>query len=256
MPATNPAQIVAQMYTVCQHTQSAADAAQALRKVKSIGFDVVQMSGHNVPAQELAKILKSEGITCCATHAKLERLRLEPQKVIEEQHILGCKHVAVGGYFPQNPTESDWRAFAHSYNEIAAKFADAGLHLGYHNHSHELVRHGPQTALDILLKEFSQNVWIELDTYWIQHGGGDPAQWIAKVANRIPMLHLKDMAITPDRQPLFAEIGEGNLNWPAILTAARRANVRWYCIEQDTCQRDPFESLALSLKNLRTMGIK
>ena len=54
----------------------------------------------------------------------------------------------------------------------------------------------------------------------------------------------------------MAEVGEGNLNWPSILEAAKEAGVEWYIVEQDTCQRDPFESLSISLRNLRTMEIR
>jgi sugar phosphate isomerase/epimerase len=57
------------------------------------------------------------------------------------------------------------------------------------------------------------------------------------------------------REQLYAEIGEGNLDWPSILAAARDAGVKWYIIEQDICQRDPFESLAISLSNLNAMGL-
>jgi sugar phosphate isomerase/epimerase len=51
------------------------------------------------------------------------------------------------------------------------------------------------------------------------------------------------------------EVGEGNLDWPAILDAAREAGTEWYLVEQDTCQRDPFESLAISFRNLKAMGL-
>ena len=57
-------------------------------------------------------------------------------------------------------------------------------------------------------------------------------------------------------QQLYAEVGEGNLEWPAILDACREAGVEWYIVEQDTCQRDPFESLGLSLMNLRRLGLQ
>ncbi|MCL6630865.1 MAG: GIY-YIG nuclease family protein [Armatimonadetes bacterium] len=67
-------------------------------------------------------------------------------------------------------------------------------------------------------------------------------------------VHLKDMAIQ-NRTQIMAEIGEGNLNWPRILDACRKAGVEWYIVEQDTCERDPFESLAISLRNLKAMGI-
>jgi sugar phosphate isomerase/epimerase len=54
----------------------------------------------------------------------------------------------------------------------------------------------------------------------------------------------------------MAEIGEGNLDWPEILEACVEAGTEWYIVEQDTCQRDPFESLAISYRNLREMGLE
>ena len=68
------------------------------------------------------------------------------------------------------------------------------------------------------------------------------------------IVHLKDMAIK-DGQQVFAEVGEGNLEWPEILQACREAGVEWYLVEQDTCQRDPFESLEISLRNLHRLGL-
>jgi len=54
----------------------------------------------------------------------------------------------------------------------------------------------------------------------------------------------------------MAEVGEGNLNWPAILDACRSSGTEIYAVEQDICQRDPFESLAVSYRNLQAMGLK
>ena len=94
------------------------------------------------------------------------------------------------------------------------------------------------------------------DIYWIQAGGGDPAAWVTRCAGRQPLLHLKDMAVSPEREQRMAEIGEGNLNWSAILKAAGEGGVEWYLVEQDHCYgRDPFESLAISYHNLVGMGL-
>jgi len=54
----------------------------------------------------------------------------------------------------------------------------------------------------------------------------------------------------------MAEVGEGNLNWPGILAACAAGGVEWYAVEQDICQRDPFESLAISYRNLAKMGLR
>ena len=97
----------------------------------------------------------------------------------------------------------------------------------------------------------------ELDTYWIQAGGGDPVAWIRRCAGREPLLHLKDMTVTPQREQRYTEVGEGNLNWPDILAAAEAGGVEYLLVEQDECyERDPFESLAISFRNLSAMGYK
>ncbi len=138
---------------------------------------------------------------------------------------------------------------------MARRLAQAGLGFVYHNHSWELERSDGRRILDILYEESDPQVFLsEIDTYWIQHGGGDPAAWIRRLQGRAPVVHLKDMAVR-DGKPTFAEVGEGNLNWPAILAACREAGVAWYIVEQDTCPGDPFDSLALSFRNLRQMGL-
>ncbi|MGD0768610.1 MAG: sugar phosphate isomerase/epimerase [Tepidisphaeraceae bacterium] len=248
--------IAAQMYTLRDFTKTPRDIAATLARVKKMGYDAVQLSAlGKIDAHELAGILRGEGLACCATHVSPDRMRDETAQVIEEHHLWNCKYTATAGFFPKNPTPADWPAFAQSFNAVAEKFRGSGIRVGYHNHSHEMARFDGKVALQTLLDHFSPEIWMEIDTYWIQHGGGDPVAWIEKVAGRIPCVHLKDMAMGADKTQLMAEIGEGNMNWPAILKACRNAGVEWYVIEQDICQRDPFESLAISLKNVKQMGL-
>jgi len=44
------------------------------------------------------------------------------------------------------------------------------------------------------------------------------------------------------------------LHWQRILPACQPAGVEHLLVEQDTCYRDPFESLQISLDNLKAMG--
>jgi sugar phosphate isomerase/epimerase len=251
-------QIACQLYTLRQYTKTAEDIARTFQRVKKIGYDAVQVSGMgSIDPKELAKILHNEGLVCCATHRPLDELRNEPEKVAENHALWNCKYTAIGAFHPK---DNKWSAevyhnFIRDYNEVGQKLHSLGLELGYHNHSHEFARFGNKTGMDLLWEGLSKDIWMEIDTYWVAHGGADPAAWIKKVAGRIPCVHLKDMAITPERVQQMAEIGEGNLNWPAVLSACRAAGVQWYIVEQDECQRDPFDSVEISLKNLKAMGI-
>jgi len=248
--------IAAQLYTLREQLKTPGDIARTLRRVREIGYEAVQLSGlGEIAAAELEKILSGEGLTCCATHVSPERLRDEAAAVIEEHRLWKCRYTAIGGFVPKDPTAGEWSQFARDFSATAKKYAGSDLAIGYHNHSHELIKFEGKTALEILLGELDRSVWFEIDTYWITHGGGDPAAWIDKVAGRIPCLHLKDMGIDSNRTQFMMEVGEGNLNWPAILRAAKGAGVKWYIVEQDTCYRDPFDSLEISLKNLLGMGV-
>jgi len=255
--------IAAQLYTLREFTKTPADIAKTLARVKKIGYDAVQSSALGpIDAKELAKILKDNGLTCVATHVGIDKLEKEPQKVIKEHQMWGCKWTAVGGFFPKEASTQDWINFANRYNAIAKNFANSDLKIGYHNHSHELSHYEDggraKPALQILMEHFDKSIWMEIDTYWITHGGGDPAAWISRVGQtgkgRIPCIHLKDMGIKLDRTQFMAEVGEGNLNWPAILAAAKSAGTEHLLVEQDICYRDPFESLEISRKNLKAMG--
>ncbi len=250
--------IAVQMYTLREFLKTPADIAKTLAKVKAIGYEAVQVSGFGPcdPA-EVAKILEGEGLICASSHTSLERLEEELDAFIEEHHLWGCKHTAIASMPGEYHNPDGILTFASKADEIGSKLAQAGIVLSYHNHDFEFAKAGDKTWLEILYDNTDpKNLQAELDTYWVQSGGGDPAEWIRKYPGRMQMMHVKDMVIGPDGQR-FAEIGEGNLNWPAILSAAKDTGVEWYCVEQDDCYgRDPFESLKISLENLHEMGLK
>jgi sugar phosphate isomerase/epimerase len=254
MPAL---QFAAQLYTLRQHTQTPADLADILRRVKQIGYPAVQISAiGKIDSATVAHLLQDEGLDCCATHVPLDRLKQQFAAVIEEHMLWNCRHTALGYFAPQQPSADAWLTFAADFSALAQRYLAAGIMLGYHNHSHEFVHYDGRPALDILVQRMDPAVWFELDTYWIAHAGADPAAWIDRVAGRIPCVHLKDMIIRPDGTQAMAEVGQGNLNWPDILAACQRAGVQWYIVEQDECDGDPFDSLAQSLHNLQQMTSK
>jgi sugar phosphate isomerase/epimerase len=182
-------------------------------------------------------------------------MRDETQSVIDEHNALECRYAAIGGLPVEYRKDGEgYRRFAKEASEVARKLKEAGIVFGYHNHSFELAKFEGKIALEVLFEESDPQVFTaEIDTYWIQHGGGDPAEWIRRMKGRIPVVHFKDMGISDGRQ-VMAEVGEGNLNWDAILEACKSSGVLWYIVEQDTCQRDPFESLAISFDNLKKMS--
>ena len=266
--------LAAQLYTVRDFTKTAVDLAATLRKVAKIGYTAVQVSAIGpIPHAEVKQMVDDLGLTICNTHIGFDLLWNDVNAVIDQHKLWNCRHVAIGSMPGPYRTggEEAYQRFASEASAVGEKLAAAGLTFSYHNHSFEFVRfpyatgekpNGSRTGLDIIYDESDPRyLQAELDTYWVQHGGGDPAAWISRMQNRMPVIHLKDMVIGEGENPwvgkqLMAEVGEGNLNWAAILKACQAANVEWYAVEQDICQRDPFESLALSYRNLAALGLR
>jgi len=253
MPQTS---IAVQLYTLRDFLKTPADIAKSLRKVAGLGYQSVQISALGpIETSELKRILDGEGLSVCATHVNFNELRDELDRVVAEYQELDCPYVAIGAIPNEYRNAEGYPRFARGASEVARRMKERGLIFGYHNHSFELEKFGGQTALEILYSQSDPEVFTaEIDTYWIQHGGGDPATWIRRVAGRSPLVHLKDMGVVDGKQ-VMAEVGEGNLDWPGILAACKEAGVEWYIVEQDICQRDPFESLGISLRNLQGMGL-
>src|SRR5437868_1009935 len=102
MPASP---FAAQMYTLREFTKTPADIASTLKRVRKIGYETVQLSAlGKIDPTELAKILQSEGLACCATHVSPDRMKNETQAVIDEHRLWACQYTAIGGFFPKDPT--------------------------------------------------------------------------------------------------------------------------------------------------------
>ena len=250
--------LAAQLYTIREFTQTLEDFKASMHKIREIGYKAVQVSGIGpISHEDVKAAVDAAGLTICITHVSFDYLRDDMEAAIAQHKLWECPNVAIGSMPPQYREAGleGFIEFAHAATEIGKRLADAGLTFSYHNHSFEFVRFGRRTGLDIIYEESDPRyLKAELDTYWVQHGGGDVIAWIRKLKDRMPVIHLKDMVIYEGQQTM-AEVGEGNLNWPGILEACEEAGVRWYAVEQDRCLRDPFESLRISYLNLRAMGV-
>lgn len=247
-------QVAVQLFTLRDYLKTPADIATTLKKVRAIGYQAVQISGMGpIDEADLVRILDGEGLTCCATHEPGNVILEETGKVIERLQKLGCHYTAYpypAGIDFQDPAHVE--GLARKLDAAGAAMTRAGQVLTYHNHGHEFVCYREETVLDFLYAATDpRHLQGEIDTYWVQAGGGDPVAWCRKLKNRLPLLHLKDYGCGPGGKPFFAEIGRGNLNWPEIIAAADESGCQWFIVEQDICPGDPFESLAISFRYLQ-----
>ena len=256
--------IAAQLYTIRELLagKSEEEVRKVLSKVKEIGYSAVQISGVGKIDREKAemyqRVCQELELDICATHLGMEQLEEEIDFVIEYHKLWNCKYIGIGAMPEKYRKDAEGMvAFAKACNQIGAKLKEAGLQLIYHNHKYEFEKFpwedGKNSGMELLFELFDpETVEFELDTYWVQAGGANPVEWIKKVNHRMSVVHFKDFRIHQDEQQ-FAEIGEGNLNWEAIIKACQETQVIYAAVEQDAFTTDPLESLRVSREYLKRL---
>ena len=268
MAAPRESQLAVTLFTLRDFCMKPRQIARTLARVRKIGYRNVQISGGGLMAQdpaELAKMMDDADLTVIGSHVALQMMRDDFGGAVERLRGWKCTHTAIPSMAQEDrSTLAAWKARAREFTRLGKMFKKEDITLQYHNHHFEFHKFGGRaglggrTGLDILYSNADPKyLQAEIDTGWIARGGGDPAEWCARVKGRMDQVHVKDWMIL-DGEPAWAEIGEGNLNWPAIVRACRAAGVKHYIVEQDQCPvtKDPFKSIAVSLRNLRGLGLK
>jgi sugar phosphate isomerase/epimerase len=246
--------ISVQLYTVRSLTQK--DYAGTIKEVAKIGYKAVELAGFGPhSADEVKKICADAGVAISGAHVGIDALEKDVNKALDEQAALGNKNVIIPYLGNEYRTVDGYKKAAASMNKIAAECQKRGMELAYHNHSFEFDKlDGGQIGFDILYNNSDPKlVKAELDVYWLQHGGQDPVAIINRFGSRTLILHLKDMAAGADRK--FAPVGEGILDFKAILEAASKHDVKYGAVEQDdTYGVNPLDAIKTSFANLQKLN--
>ena len=230
-----------------------ADPMGTLERVAAIGYPGIEIGGYgNKNRDGLVAKINDLGLVVTGAHVGIDDLQNDFTGVVQENHALSNTNIIVPW------TDAKYRGSVETLKQtgellenLAKKAVDEGFTLSYHNHDFELSeRHEGKTALEIIFEAAPQYLQSELDVYWVKKGGKDPVEFINKFADRLSLLHVKDMM--PDES--FGEVGAGILDWTAIFAAAKETDVMHYVVEQDVCPGDPFDSVAISFNNLKQMG--
>ncbi len=252
--------IGAQLFTLRDYCKNKTELDESLAKVSSFGYTTVQVSGIGpIAPQDVRELCDKYGLKVAVTHTNPVRLLEDTGAVIREHKQYGCDCVGIGG-MPGQYTQSGlagYRQFLQDYKPVSQMLRENGMTFHYHNHDFEFEKFDGKRGFDVLIEESDPELlYFTLDTYWVQHGGASPLEYVERLNGRIKVLHLKDFAIR-DRQIRMAAIGAGNLNWDAILPAAERTGVVYAMVEQDTdFVDDPFSELERSYAFLAGKGLR
>lgn len=279
--------IAYQLYSARE--QAAKDLRWVLAKVKSIGFDGVELAGlYGHSAAEMVGMLKETGLRAISCHVPLNDLRDDPFAVIALYRQIGCKYIVVP-YLEEadRPGRPGFAGVLRQLDFIGTLARKAGMQLLYHNHDFEFVKLSGMYALDFLYAALGEKTLkAELDICWVQYAGLDPAAYLKKYKGRCPLIHLKDyeggeakggpygllgkesedaaskeagsqqQADKKQGSFRFKPFGHGLVKAREVVTAGMDAGVDWFVVEQDESpDMDPLEAAEISFTTLKRIGV-
>jgi len=245
----------AQLYTTRELCKTPEGFAETLKRVADIGYTTVQVSGCcPVPADWLKAELDKKGLSCVLTHIPVPELTGDMDALVRYHDRIGCDLIGLGywGFSEDNGMTLD--KWLDTFPAVAHEIRTRGKYFMYHNHHNEFRKVEGVTIMQRLMEAVpAEEMGFTLDTYWVQVGGGDPAQWLEKLAGRIPAIHLKDCGFGQRMEAL----GEGNINFDRVFEKAEAGGTRYLLVEQDDCHgEDPVECLRRSYGYLKAQGIE
>jgi len=213
---------------------------EILDRVAAAGYDGVQFSGDygDLSPGETADALAERDLDVTAAHVDLDRMEADPSDVVDAQRTIGADGAVVPWLGAEHfETRDAAEATAERLDDLAGELieVDDDFDLHYHNHDHEFVAFDGTNGFEVFAD--ASSVLLEPDVGWIHTAGHDPVEILERYADRIEVVHMKDMA---DGE--FAEIGEGDVDMQACADTAREIDAEWLVYEHDQPE-DPAASI-------------
>jgi sugar phosphate isomerase/epimerase len=257
-----------QLYTM--RSDMAKDPAGSLKRISAIGYEDLETYGYDPEqnkyygynAAEFKKVLEDNNLTTSSGHYDLflylnkpiHDLKKYVDQCITGAHALNQKYITWPWLDPQSRTIDKFKLLAERLNIIGEQIKKANLGLAYHNHDYEFIDQNGQIGYDIVMKETDPAlVKLQIDLFWAAHSSQrSPHELFKLQPGRFVMWHIKDM----DKEKKYTELGNGTIDFPAIMPDIDLAGMEYYFVEQgDYFKTSPFQSITDSAayvkKNLK-----
>jgi sugar phosphate isomerase/epimerase len=268
--AVPPRPLGAQLYTVRNILMKESD--RVMKTIAEIGYTEVE--GNRADLIPLLPKIKQYGLKPVSCHIETPLItqmweqypdipKMSLDDAIDSAKKIGVEYFTLAYIAPNARGDGDdfYRRTADRMNVAGELCRKAGMRFAYHNHAYEFAGKPGARPIDIFFDRLDAKlVSMELDVFWLSVAGQDPLEALKKWKGRVALLHLKDKAKDAPHKfsedmpaGAFQEVGNGSIDFPAILKAAPAAGVKHYVVEQDQTPGDTLESLRKSFNYLKTL---
>ncbi|MGP5695273.1 sugar phosphate isomerase/epimerase family protein [Brachybacterium alimentarium] len=260
---------------------------EVLGQVRELDIDAVEVSQVEMTDELIEDLVRGRadfGVETAAMSASIApggngfALETEFDRAVDACRRTGSRFLRIGMMpFSAMTSKQACEEWAASVEPYAARLAEQGVTLCYHNHHVDLIQFEGERIFDIV-RRVAPSLLFEVDLHWVQRGGMAPLDMLKAYSGACKLIHVKDFRIAPlpaetverfEAQDMdmkefygvflalaqFAEVGQGNMNWPELLPAAEEAGAEYFLIEQDDPYgRDPIDCIRESREYLASIG--
>ena len=241
-----------------------------LKAIAGFGYKEIEVHSRQALAT-VAPVMKDAGLTvrACVVETPVftanweafpDLKQVKVEEVIDNLASVGVEYMVLGDIplGARGDGQDFFRRTADRMNAHAEKARKSGVKVAWQNRGFEFEGRPGLRPIDFYRERLDGKlVGMELDTFWASMVSADPVKILKDWKGRVSMLRLNDRAKgakptfeTPG-QGAFAEAGQGDLDFPAILKAAAGSGVRAYSTGQEMTIGDPLEGLQ---QNYRYLG--
>jgi len=246
-----PRPISIQLYTL--RDESAKDFRGVIERVAKIGYVGVEPAGlYGMEPAAFRSLIEDLGMRVSSTHVQGRVDGDDLDRIADEAAAIGAPYLVVPFAPPEKFTTADGAVSIAQRISRAVGAAEArGMKLAYHNHYFEFVDVDGRSSFDVFVEALDPKVLLEIDIYWAQTGGVDPAALVKSLGPRVPLLHVKDGPCTTE--DAMVAVGDGKVDVSGVLGA--NDAVEWHIVELDRCDTDMWDAVQGSYDYLTSNGL-
>lgn len=216
---------------------------ETLKTISNWGINTIEGGDtYGMDEAEFRALLTKYELNPISIGVDYEELRDNPKEVVEKALRYGARFVMCA-WIPHDGNRFDiqnTKAAVEVFNKAGALLKRAGITLAYHAHGYEFRPHEYGTLFDYMAKH-AENFSLEMDVFWITHGGANPLALLEKYPDFVVMLHLKDMEkgvvgnnTGSENVETNVVLGQGQIDIQGIVRKAYQQGVRYMFIEDES----------------------
>lgn len=213
-----------------------ADPAKTLAALSTYGYNQIESfeGDHGIfwgmSPKEFATFLSDLDMRLVSSHCNVfEGLEEKAAQAAEA----GIEYLICPSLVPENNLDF-YKESAEKFSGFAETCKAAGVGFAYHNHDYSFKKVEGKYPQAVMMEYASEDVFFELDAYWVIAAGLDPLDWFKTYEEKWKLIHMKDRDDLPfETLDASTVLGTGTIDFAPFIEAHRKGTLPYLVVEQE-----------------------